>query len=176
MGELNDKLFSYVAAAGTFASIGYEAKAKQKKRFKKLAYWFSALKNFRPHKIRAKINVDGKIFEDTYTLIMAIKSGCAFGFNFNKLYKHNSGKGHLLLIKTPTGAFKFIKLFCRFFRTFFIGFSKENKSENIKFLEFYDITLDFEKEQNFCLDGEKHISQKENVVKIHKEKLKVTIV
>lgn len=106
---------------------------------------------------------------------MAAKAKYVFGFKLNKLYKHNNGKGHLLLIKAPRGAFKRIKLFCRFFRTFFIGFKKEKRTQNIQFFEFSKVTLEFETEQVFCLDGEQAVSQKINELSMHKEKLNIEV-
>lgn len=176
LGEFNGLLFSYIAAAGTLTPIGYAPKPRRKKFFKRSAYWLSAIARFRLHEIKARIVASGKVYMDTYTLIMAVKSKCAFGFNFNKRYEHNSGKGHLLLIKTPAGAFRLWKLFCRLFRAFFIGFRKEKDSDSIKFFEFSDLAIEFDAEQDFCIDGEKHVSLKQNSIRIHKEKLNISII
>ena len=175
LGDFNGKLFSYVAAAGTFTAIGYGATVRRKKLFKRLAYCFSALKEYRVHKIKAKINLDGRAIEGVYTLIMFVKSSRVFGLNFNKLFRCDSGSGHLLLISSPTGLFKLTKLFCRFYRAFFVGFKKEADKEGVKYFSFTEAVLELEKACNFCVDGEKWVSFKRNKVKILKEKVAITV-
>jgi diacylglycerol kinase family enzyme len=175
LGELNDTLFSYVAATGTFTAIGFIPKTKYKKRFKRLVYYLYALKEYRPHKINAKIQINGQTYQGVYTLILAVKSKYVFGFPFNKLYKHNSGKGHLLLINTPKGLFKLTKLFFRFFRAFFIGFRKEVNKKNLKFIEFSAASIDLDEPRLFCLDGERYMSPVHNVVKFKQKATKILV-
>ena len=181
LGEFNNTLFTYVAACGTFTPIGYLPKSKYKKVFKRLVYYFYAFKLYKTEKINASLLVkldeepEGKElhFSDTYTLIMALKSRYVFGFKFNKMYKHNCGKGHLLLIKSPKGLFKFLKLFLLFFRAFFIGFRKEKNGKYIKFMPFSSAKIELESPIDFCVDGERVESGHTNFVRFHKKRGKI---
>lgn len=177
LGEINNKLFSYVAAAGTFTSIGYRTRNSFKKRFKFLAYLVEVLKEYRVHQIKAKISLDNNEYNGIYTLIMAINSRRCFGFNFNHLFSHNSGTAHLLLIKAPkgTGLFSLIKIFFPFFRAFFVGFKKPYESKNMKFVEFDQAKITLEEPQTFTIDGERLFAKGEFFIKIHKQKINLFV-
>lgn len=170
LGEINDRLFSYVAAAGSFTPIGYMPKSKHKKIFKRLVYYFYALREYKVHNIDAKINVDGKIFQDTYTLIMAVNSRYVFGFNFNKLFELNDGRGQLLLIKSPKGFWRWLTMFFLFFRAFFIGFNKEHNGKYIKFVSYQRCMIQLQQPIDFCVDGERLQSGLANEISMHKER------
>lgn len=177
IGEIDNTLFSYVAAAGTFTAIGYKTKNKLKKRIKFLAYLLEVFNEYKVHHIKAKITVNEKIYDDTYTLIMAINSQRCFGFNFNKLYSHRSGVAHLLLVKAPKGKglFAKIKIFFPFFRAFFIGIKKPLDQKNIKFVEFNKASIELLEKENFTIDGEKFEVDGSFDIDIHKQKIKLYV-
>lgn len=177
IGEIKNTLFSYVAAAGTFTAIGYRTQNKLKKKIKFFAYLWEVLSEYKVHHIKAKIELKDKVYEDAYTLIMAINSQRCFGFNFNKLYSHNSGKAHLLLIKAPKGKglFSKIKIFFPFFRAFFIGFDKEYCSRQMIFTEFDKAKITVDTPYVFTIDGEKIELDGEFNLTIHKQKMKLFV-
>ena len=154
VGRINDTLFSYVCATGSFTEIGYSANAKNKKRFKSVAYLPQVLRFYKSHQIHAKLNVDGTSYEDDYTLIMALKSHRCFGFNFNKAYKKNKGL-YLLAIKSfgEDGILNRARMFFPFFRVFFVG-AKPSVNKNWMLLPFTQLTVELTETQSFCLDGE----------------------
>lgn len=55
IGVINDKIFMYVCATGTLCEVGYKVKRKEKRKFSKLAYFFSALGSFKTYSIQATI-------------------------------------------------------------------------------------------------------------------------
>lgn len=177
IGEINNTLFSYVAAAGTFTAIGYRTKNKLKRKIKFLAYLWQVLKEYRVHHIKAKIELADKVLEDTFTLIMAVNSQRCFGFNFNRLYSHNSGKAHLLLIKAPKskGLFSLIRIFFPFFRAFFMGFDKLHKSKYLTFEEFDKAKLELDSPQEFTIDGERIVVEGKFNLSIHRQKMKLFV-
>ena len=177
IGEIGGTLFSYVAAAGSFTAIGYKTNIKMKKKIKVLAYLFEVLREYKVHHIKAKIQTENSCHEGVYTLIMAINSQRCFGFNFNKMYDHRSGKAHLLLIKAPKGKglLSMIKMFFPFFRAFFIGFKKPYKSKNIVFEEFSQAKVSLEDVRTFTIDGEKIDMKGEFDINIHKQKIKLYV-
>lgn len=177
IGEIGNTLFSYVAAAGSFTAIGYKTNIRMKKKIKILAYLFEVLREYRVHHIKARIKTELSEYNDTYTLIMAINSQRCFGFNFNKMYDHKSGKAHLLLIKAPKGKglFSKIKIFFPFFRAFFIGFKKPYKSKSIVFEEFSKAKISLDRPCLFTIDGERIDLEGDFDINIHKQKMKLFV-
>lgn len=174
LGEINGRLFSYVAAAGSFTPIGYLPKSAHKKIFKRLVYYFYAFREYKIHRIEAKIFLDGnRTFEGCYTLLMAVNSRYVFGFSFNRLFRQNDGKGQLLLIKSPRGPFKLIKMFCLFFRAFFVGFDEEYAGKNVEFVSFSKCRIETADPPDFCVDGELQKGQTANELLMLRERAKV---
>ena len=60
VGDCNGQSFGYVCATGSFTEIGYSTKCAAKRRLKCFAYILQVLKWYKSHKIKAKINIDGK--------------------------------------------------------------------------------------------------------------------
>ncbi|MBO4554228.1 MAG: hypothetical protein J5713_00465 [Clostridia bacterium] len=149
-------VFSYVLAAGAFTPIGYSASVKMKKRFGALAYLAEVVKEYKVHRIRAKIVADGKEYEGEFALVMFIRSPRCFGFKFNKAYDEQSTSGHLVLIRSPKhdGLIGKIEMFFPFFRTFFMGLKKE-RDDKIVFQKFNNMTASFDLPTDFCKDGER---------------------
>lgn len=154
LGKVNDGVFSYVCAAGTFTPIGYSAKNDGKKRWKSLAYLPQIFKTYRCCQIAAELVVDGKKFDDSYTLLMVLKSHRCFGFSFNKDFKKTQ-KNYLVAIKSA-GADNLknrAKIFFPFFRIFFCG-ARPQIRKNWMLLPFDNLTVKLRQPQDFCLDGE----------------------
>ena len=156
VGKVNGESFSYVCACGSFTEIGYSAKNKHKQRWKSIAYLPQMFKHYKCHDIQATLDVDGKAYVDSYTLLMVIKSHRCFGFNFNRSYKKNK-KLYLLAIKSSgKDCLKNrAKMFFPFFRVFFCGISHPMSQKNWFLQPFDKLTVKLESKQDFCLDGEK---------------------
>lgn len=156
IGRVNTTPFSYVCAAGSFTEIGYSANNRHKKRFKALAYLPQVLASYRSHQIHAKLNVDGRVYEDEYTLLMVLKSSRCFGFNFNKSYPENKGL-YLVAIRSsgPDNLANRFKMFAPFFRVFFRGVKQPKITDDWQVVPFKNLTITLKDAQNFCLDGEK---------------------
>lgn len=158
IGKVNDEPFSYVCAAGSFTEIGYSASNKHKKRFKALAYLPQVLKTYHSREIHAKLNVDGRICEDDYTLLMVLKSSRCFGFNFNKSYEKNKGL-YLVAIRSKgkDNLLNRFKMFLPFFRVFFCGVNAPKTTDEFTVIPFKELTISIDEPQSFCLDGEKRV-------------------
>lgn len=177
IGQAGDTMFAYVLAGGTFTPIGYRTKTKTKKRFKLLAYFFTVLREYKIHRIPAKITVGSTVTEDEFTLIMVINNSRCFGFRFNKRFRHNDGKAQLLTIKAPktNGLPGKIAMFFPFFRVFFLGLRKEKDGAIIKFRDFSEAKLELKTPYVFSVDGEKLTLNGEVTVKIHRQKLNLLV-
>lgn len=157
IGHAGNKLFSYVFACGIFTPLGYIVSNKNKQKFKVFAYLTKVVGQYKIHKINAKLSIDGKDEEGTYTLIMAIDSPKCFGFNFNRMFKLDDGLLHVLTIKAPKhrGLLGKIRVFFPLFRAFFIGFNKPYRSKTMFFGECKSLNIDLSEKVDFCSDGEK---------------------
>lgn len=158
VGKVNDEVFSYVCAAGSFTEIGYSASNKHKKHFKALAYLPEVLKTYRSREINATLNVDGRVHKDSYTLLMVLKSSRCFGFNFNKSYAKNKGL-YLVAIKSKgqDNLLNRFRMFAPFFRVFFCGVNAPKTTEEFSVVPFKELTISLDTPQSFCLDGEKRV-------------------
>lgn len=153
----NDLYFSYVMAAGIFTPIGYCVNDKEKRKYKALAYISHVVKEYKIHRIKAKLTAQDYCDEGEYSLIMAIDSPRCFGFRFNRLFKTDDGIMHLLTIKAPknNGLIGKIKIFFPLFRAFFIGFRKPYHSKNMEFRPFDTLQISLSEDVDFGVDGEK---------------------
>ncbi|MDE5601949.1 MAG: hypothetical protein K2J16_05570 [Clostridia bacterium] len=152
----NSKLFTYVLATGAFTPIGYTAKVSVKKKLGVLAYIGQVLKEYKPHRIYAKIDCGAMCFEGEFNLIMFVKSPRCFGFKFNKAYDSESNSGHLVAIRSPKhdGLLGKIEMFFPFFKVFFIGMKSERDGKII-FKKIYSATFTHSENIDYCRDGEK---------------------
>lgn len=177
MGRVNDRMFAYVVAGGTFTPIGYRTKNNVKKRLKALAYIMQVLREYKIHRIKAKVEANGKVYQDEYTLVMAINNTRCFGFNFNKLYSHNDGQAQLLLIKAPKGQGlgAKIKIFFPLFRVFFMKMRKEKEGKALTFITFKKAKFTFDKPQTFTVDGERLQLGNTAEISILQRKLKLVV-
>lgn len=153
----NDLYFSYVMAAGIFTPIGYCVNDKKKRKYKALAYISHVVKEYKIHRIKAKLTTQDYCDEGEYSLIMAIDSPRCFGFRFNRLFKTDDGIMHLLAIRAPknNGLIGKIKIFFPLFRAFFVGFNKSYHSKNMEFRPFDKLTISLNEDVDFDVDGEK---------------------
>ncbi len=151
------KLFTYVFACGAFTPIGYTAKIETKQKLGVLAYISRVLKEYKVHRIQARIDCGAECYEGEFALIMFVKSPRCFGFDFNRAFDADSTSGHLVAIRSPKhdGLLGKIEMFFPFFRTFFMGLKKE-KDGKIIFKKVYSATLTHKDDTDYCRDGEKH--------------------
>lgn len=156
LGRANDKRFCYVLATGTFTSIGYQTERAAKKKMGRLAYYAKAMKGLKIERIPLCVCADGKSYKGEYTLAMLLRSPRCFGFKFNRMYNEQKPEIYLLLIASPKrgGILGTAQLFCRFFRAFFMGFSKE-KQGAVCFFPCKEVTISAQSSLTYCLDGER---------------------
>lgn len=150
------RYFGYVAATGSFTPLGYVVDSAAKQKMGVLAYLLRVVREYKVWNVGARINADEETYEGNYTLIMAIDSMRCFGFRFNRLYKPDDGKVHLLLVKSP-GKDNFInrvRIFFPLFRAFFIGFGKEKQSKHIVFRAVKKLDIDLSSPVVFDVDGD----------------------
>lgn len=151
-------VFSYVLAAGSFTPIGYETSVKLKKKIGVLAYLLKVVREYKVHRIHARLTTAECVYSGDFTLIMFLKSPRCFGFKFNKAYDENATSGHLILIRSPKhdGLLGKIEMFFPFFRVFFLGLKNERDGKII-FKQITSAGVNLQDETAFCKDGEKAV-------------------
>lgn len=156
VGRINDDYFVYVVAAGSFTPIGYTTALKKKKRFKYFAYIAEAVRQYKVHRIQAEVVIDGRRYRGTYSLLMVLRSPRCFLFRFNKMYRADADKVHLLLIPAPKSdrLWGKICLFLPLFRAFFVGFRHEKESKHLVFREGHTAVVHLDAPTCFNIDGE----------------------
>lgn len=157
VGKVNDKLFGYVCATGSFCPIGYSATPCEKQKIKSWAYVKQILRCYHSYQISADITLNDTTYSDCYTLVMIIKNSRCFRFNFNRCYNINP-KTYLLAVKSmgKDNLINRIKMFFPFFRIFMIGLNKPTVNKRFIFEPFDKLTVKLNGPQDFCIDGEKH--------------------
>lgn len=155
LGKINGRLFSYVAAAGTFTAIGYKCAPRVKRRFGRLVYYAEVFREFKAHYVNATVTAPEFSVSGTFTVIMLLNSKVCFSFPFNRAYNPKAEEAHLLLIRSPEGNFRHLKLFLSFFRAFFIGFDGDKETKNIIFRALSSCRIETSEPQVLCLDGER---------------------
>lgn len=178
LGLAGTRYFSYVCAAGIFTPLGYIVSNKNKKRWKKLAYFSKILQQYKVHRIPLKFEINGERHEGEYALVMAIDSPQCFGFKFNKMFAQDDGKLHFLAIKAPkhNGFLGAVELFRPLFRTFFVGFKKPFRSKNILFEPCKRVKMNLKNPVPFDMDGEKVDMQGRFDIRIAQCRYKLEIV
>lgn len=177
IGKAGDKIFTYVLAAGSFTPIGYTAKVKLKQKIGVLAYIGQIVREYKIHRIKARLSADEQSFSGEFTLIMFLKSPRCFGFNFNRDFSENDESGHLIAIRSPkhNGLLGKIEMFFPFFRVFFIGLKKP-KDGKIIFRRVKDAGIKIDEPYTFCNDGEKCEISGDSRVTFKRTKCKISII
>lgn len=173
----NDRYFGYVAATGSFTPLGYVVDAASKQKLGILAYLLRVIKEYRVWNVPARVTADGKTYDGTYTLIMAIDSARCFGFRFNRLYAPDDGKVHLLLVKSPgrDNLLNRARIFFPLFRAFFLGFGKETERGSVVFRSVKDLDITLSSPAVFDVDGDSETFEGTLHVRVTKPKNQVYI-
>lgn len=163
--KVNNSYFSYVLACGMFTRVSYEKNnRKLKSKFGKFYYYFKAIKYlFSNNKLNVKINDYNK----KCSLLLFLNISRVGGFNLKIKNKLNDGKITAVLFKY-TPFFNYIALF------FFLVFKIRIKGI-VEILEYENISLKLNSNQQFNTDGEESFFINELRVDVLKEGLEIYI-
>jgi hypothetical protein len=155
IGTINDQYFVYVAAIGTFTSVSYDTKQKNKKVLGRLAYVLNGLNDvINPSLFKVKLTTeDGSKYEIESPLVLVVNSISVGGIPFNKSGHLNDGKFDIIIVKKHIG-----KGLIAIFNTFILGVKRS------KITKYYEIIrsskFEFEIDDNitWALDGQRGMS------------------
>lgn len=161
VGKANEYNFLYALALGKVSSVGYRVSRKNKKMFSKFSYVFAGFKElFSCKKYNIRLKFDGYNLEYKTPLVLILDTKTLGGFKIN----HNKTNAYdVLILKSGllNGVIGLISIFL-------FGYKKTN-TIHYDYFNLQTFEIELEKEENWCLDGEK-ITSKNIKVYAHKER------
>lgn len=171
IGLFNNTYFNYVAAFGAFTPVAYVTPHKLKKVFGKIAYFIVAiiyLGKIRSYK--AKIEVDGKSYEDKFIYGSISNSKSIGGFKWFKKsgVKINDGKFEVLFIKRPKNIIQWIN-------TLIAVLLKKHNKNYFYYFKTDNIKIESDNNLTWTLDGEYGGRRKKVEIKNNKQAIEYII-
>lgn len=165
--KVNNTYAVYGIAMGRYSSTSYNTSRKYKKIFGKLAYFISASKDLLHYPpIHMRITADGKTYNGKFALALVTTSDYIAGFRIdNKNFVSNKAK--LVLIKEldnkPNGS---LQSSLAIVKMFVSGLDKFANHKLATIIEFDKIHIDFDKNMDIVIDGEKFCDNKLDITVI----------
>jgi len=149
--KINDSYFGYVCGLGTYTSATFKADPKLKKKYGRMAYFMSGIKEaFKIDELKLNMTVGKKNFtEDSIlTLIMNTKSVGGFS-KFNYKNKLGDGKFDVVVVRKPQ-----IKTPLNVWRLFVMGVPAFMDNNNFRVFSTDEISIKVDKDVEWNLDGD----------------------
>jgi len=170
--RFNDRFFSYVAAHGIFAETSCSVSQKLKNKIGHLAYILLGVKEvFRKNNYPIKIEVDGRLIEDTYAFLGFGNTKSIGGIlKFKDEYVEMSdGLFEILLIKYPKNLWQLSRMIKRFNRS-------EWQGDGLEMLHAKSVKLFTNEPMLWSLDGEKFVIDKDSVIESMPNAVKIKVI
>ena len=155
--KINDSYFSYVCGVGTYTSSTFKASPRLKKKYGRMAYFMSGIKDaFKTNTLNLKMTVGKKNISQESIFLLVMNSKSVGGFkNFNYKNKLGDGKFDVILVKKPelVTPVNIWKLFVRGVPTFM-------DDDNFMIFSTDKITIDTNEDVSWNLDGDPYKSPK----------------
>lgn len=157
--KVNDHYGIYVCAFGLFTESSYTASFKNKKRFGKLAYYFSGIKeigaiNKFPISLRTSVlKIEGNI-----VLGIIANSRYVSGYKINKMANCGDGYVNVILFKEKKRKGISLKMLFKIIRLFLFGITTLKNSKDCIVLKLNNFSVGLEDNIAINLDGEKGLS------------------
>ena len=151
--KINGEYGIYASAIGLLTEIGYEVNSKPKKKFGKLAYYFSIPKFMFGHaSFDADIQVNGEHIKQKSSLILLLNSKSVAGRKVDKSNCLNDGKAKLVIFPSKKNKIKLgeiIKI------VMFFAFGMRKNTKKYQIIETSNVKLKLENPKSLNIDGEK---------------------
>ena len=151
--KFNDDYFAYVAAYGMFAKTSCSVSQKLKNKLGHFAYLLLGVKEvFRKNNYHVKIEVDGRLIDDTYAFLGFGNTKSIGGILKFKddVVEMSDGLFEVLLVKYPKSLWQLSKMLRRFNRS-------EWQGDGLEMIHAKKAKVFVEKEMLWSLDGEKRM-------------------
>lgn len=171
LGMASKRSFVYIASFGIFTKTSYATSQKMKKALGHTAYVLSGLKELFPIRAqRVKVIADGVELEENF-VFGCVSNTYSFGglFNFTKAsVSLSDGEFEVLLVKNCFNIFKLLSCL--------IAVSKHNyEHKNIVFFKTNSIEFITDSPMQWSLDGEHYEGQKDEIIKVEKQKISIIV-
>lgn len=160
--KFNERYFSYVAAYGMFAETSCSVSQRLKNKIGHLAYILLGVKEvFRKNNYPVKIEVDGKLIEDTYAFVGFGNTKSIGGIlKFKDEYVEMSdGLFEVLLVKYPKSLWQLSRMIKRFNKS-------EWQGDGLELIHAQKVKLYVDKQMLWSLDGEKYVLNEDSEIEI----------
>ena len=151
--RFNDRFFTYVAAHGIFAETSCSVSQKLKNKIGHLAYLLLGVKEvFRKNDYPIKIDVDGRIIDDTYMFLGFGNTKSIGGIlKFKDEYVEMSdGLFEVLLVKRPKSIWQLSRMIKRFNKS-------EWQGDGLEMIHAKKVKVYTTEKMLWSLDGEKYL-------------------
>ncbi len=150
VGKFNDRYYTYVAAFGAFTAVAYATPQSQKQALGRAAYILEGIRSLseiRPYRVR--FERDGEQFEDEVILGMVLNATSVGGFKIknNAEVQLDDGLSELMLVRRVRNLADFSAMLSAVLRQDF-------SSEYFYFFKTRSVTLEFDEDVPWTLDGE----------------------
>ena len=162
--RVNNQYCMYVASLGDFGELSYNTKHNVKKRFGKIAYYFSGVLQVLhlPYNNKLDVIIDDVPFKYETPLCLVMNSKNIAGFGFNKKGHLNDGLLDVFIIKG-----KGFKGLINTLLLFIFGLLKIKTDKVSYFFRSNKFTIDYDYEKYWSFDGEKGTSGRTEFECIH---------
>jgi len=151
--KINGEYGIYASAMGLLTDISYEVNSVPKKKFGKLAYYFSIPKFIFGHKsFDMELEIDGETVNQKSCLMILLNSRSVAGRKIDKTNCLNDGKAKLVIFPSKKEKIKFgeiIKI------VMFFAFGMRKNTKKYKIIETSRFNLKLNAPKNLNIDGEK---------------------
>ncbi len=155
----NDKFGIYVCAFGLFTGTSYQSSQKDKKRFGRLAYFKSGVKElFCSTPFPLAIKYDDVTLTGNYVLGVLANSRYVAGYKINKMANCNDGFVNVILLKTSASKLITPTSLFRVFRAFLFGMNSLHRNKKCILLKLSKFHVDIPQKTVVNLDGERGLN------------------
>lgn len=153
--KINDRFGIYVCAFGIFTASSYSASSKNKKRFGKLAYYFSGVKEIKTaKKFPLKLSTDTIEIESDVILGIIANSKYVSGYKINKMASCDDGFVNVILFKEKKKKGISLKMLLKIFKLFLFGITTLNNSKDCVILKLNKFDVRLNDTTTINIDGE----------------------
>lgn len=154
--KINNQYGIYVSAFGLFTASSYTAKQKNKKKFGKLAYYFSGFKEIKnAHKFNFTLKTNELEFSSNIILGIIANNKYVSGYKINKMADCSDGYVNVILFKEKKKKGVSLRMLLKIARVFLFGITTLHNTKDIVVLKLNKFSVNFEENVVINIDGER---------------------
>lgn len=169
--RFNEKYFAYVAAHGIFAETSCSVNQKLKNVFGRFAYILFGIKEvFRKNNYPVKIEIDGKLIDDSYAFVGFGNTKSIGGILKFKdtIVQMSDGLFEVFLVKYPKNLWQLSRMFKSFYKSEWIA-------EGLELYHAKEVRVYNSEKLLWSLDGEKVVLEEDAIVSIVPNAVKIVV-